>query len=80
MVDLISGEWLRAVVFCLAAGLVWGAFKELSDSRRTAALSETEPRPFNIARAAKLGLGGWAACLAGLIILTWLGLTDLPSW
>ena len=80
MAELISGEWLRAALFCLGAGLAWGLFKELSDSRRSAVLSETEPRPFNLVRAAKLGLAGWAACLVGLIVLTWLGLTELPSW
>jgi|GEM_PF-2100048 len=80
MTDLIPGEWLKAALFCLAAGLVWGGFKELSDGRRSAALTGTAPRPFNLLRAAKLGLAGGAACLVGLVILTWLGLTELPSW
>ncbi len=71
----MTGPWLKAALFCLAAGLAWGFYKEFSDTR--GGDPDRERRSYNPARAVLLGLAGGAACLAGLIILTRLGLTEL---
>ena len=69
-------SWSKAFLFCLAAGLAWGLYKELSDSRGPG--QGGGKRAYRPARAVLLGLAAGAACLAGLVLLTYLGLTE-PS-
>ncbi len=69
---------MKALLFCLAAGQAWGFYKEFSDARKNVA--GEKPRPFKPARAVLSGLAGGAACLVGLVILTYLGLTELSRF
>ena len=71
----MTSSWLEAILFSLAAGLVWGFYKEFSDTRKPA--GQGEPRGFNPLRAVLFGLAGAGACLVGLALLTMLGLTRL---
>jgi len=71
----MTSDWPGAILFCLVAGQVWGFYKEFSDTRKL--IREEDKRPFNPGRAALFGLAGGGACLVGLIILTYLGLTEL---
>jgi hypothetical protein len=72
----MSSEWIRAVLFSLAAGTAWGVFKELSGAKRAAAAGRD--RPVSPRRMIGLALAGSAVCLVGLFLLTELGLTNLP--
>ncbi len=70
--------WSKAALFCLAVGLLWGFYKEFSDARKGE--SPEDRKQFSPARAVLLGLVGGAAALAGLAVLTLLGLADLSRF
>ncbi|MBW1712299.1 MAG: hypothetical protein JRJ59_04040 [Deltaproteobacteria bacterium] len=74
----MSPEWLKAVFVSLAAGLGWSAFREFTAVRRLK-MAGQEQR-FNLRRLAGLAVLGWAVCLGGLVLLTQLGLTNLPPF
>lgn len=74
----MNTSWPNAVLFCLAAGLAWGFYKEFSDTRKQG--GEGEKRSFRPLRAVLAGLAAGAACLIGLVLLTYLGLTELSRF
>ena len=69
-------EWLRAIVLSLAAGAVWSGWREMSRTNRLGVLDQKEE--VRSSRLLVQTLLGMAVCLAGLILLSLLGLTNLP--
>lgn len=67
--------WIRAVIFCLAAGGAWACLSELILIQR---LKDREiSQPFRPVRVVYRGLAAGLVCLAGLWLLTQFGLTTL---
>jgi len=73
-------EWLRAILLSLAAGAVWSGWREMSRNRRIEALEENidHKEDDKSRRLLVQTLLGMAVCLAGLILLSLLGLSNLP--
>ena len=69
--------WIRAVIFCLAAGGVWACLSELILVQRLRAQDIIQP--FRPVRVVYRGLAAGGVCLAGLWLLTQFGLTTLSG-
>jgi len=67
--------WIKAVIFCLAAGGAWACLSEFIVIQRLKAQEINQP--FRPGRVVLRGLAAGGVCLAGLWLLTQFGLTTL---
>jgi len=66
---------IRAALVSLLAGLAWAGFREYSRLGRLRQAGRSEA--FSPKRFLGLGLAGGGVCLAGLLLLSLLGLAEL---
>ncbi len=76
----MTEDWLKAAGFSLIAAVIWAAFKELTRQGRAKTEGRLDRLGLDLVdwkRLVGLSLAGAAAVLAGLVVLSLMGLTSL---